>query len=590
MRLSTRRLGLRARWLKFSTLAIVLSTAWPVMVQAVPDPPICTPVAEFTAPPPAPVPTSPGSVSGFKVFEGATPPDGDPGAPVLVFVHGLHGSPADWGDDTEYHGHNDMYDTAYARGYKTFFVNLTDPDGVALDGLTSGLRLADQIEAIAQYWGVNRVNVVAHSKGGVDANVAAVAGGRIDTVVSLGSPHHGSPLADLAQTDWLEWLAELLGANDAGTKFLQTECMNLFRQLADSRPENDDISIYTSAGTSWGPALSALSFGGLYLAGACGSNDGLVCVSDANHPLSRDADNVQTGEHRVVWDWSGEFELDHDNIRKGNALVDFIEIPFVPTRDCRVPVFDSLEPYFGTFHLAAAPLGAELTGLAPARRPGDATTRPLSQILRGGPLPAGGTTIRFPVENGVARLDIELLVSERLAAVTLVAPDGRRMPSRFPNAAAGGLFAGAFSADGSVETPLAGNWRIEIGPSTSDAVGAYAMVAALDSALSLRLKHESIAKGGTGRSVWLRFEGDAGELQTEASVAGRREGGLPALRSASVLDGPGDHRIDLDTPGIHTLSLTTRGRTREGWAFERSSAVSVAVVEPNAVSLPAACQ
>jgi triacylglycerol lipase len=57
-------------------------------------------------------------------------------------------------------------------------------------------RLADFIRAIP----AERVNVIAHSMGGLDARYAIAklgAAERIASLVTIGTPHHGTPLADL---------------------------------------------------------------------------------------------------------------------------------------------------------------------------------------------------------------------------------------------------------------------------------------------------------------------------------------------------------------------------------------------------------
>lgn len=301
-----------------------------------PDPLVCLGDGEFEPPPTAPTPVGVGQIGGFDIYAGATPPDVDPDRPVLVFVQGLHSEASSWWADTVYYGDNDMYNAAYARGYRTFFLESFGSQGTALTSFQHGFLLDVQLRTLTGLLGVDKVNIVAHSKGGLDSNVAAtVMGAPVDTLVTLGSPHYGSPLADLAQVDFLEFLADILGFNDEGTKFLQTGCMALIRGFLDSQPSNQNYSLYTAAGTGWGPLLSSLNLAGLYLATTCPSgsgNDGLVCVEHARHPLSRDENGATSGEHRIVWDPDGDYEVDHDNIRMGNAPIERLL-----AEDCHVP-------------------------------------------------------------------------------------------------------------------------------------------------------------------------------------------------------------------------------------------------------------
>src|SRR5690606_15553332 len=109
-----------------------------------------------------------------------------------------------------YHGANDMYTYAYNHGYRTAFVDL-HPEGTMWD---NGQLLSSLLNQITAYFGVSKVVIVAHSKGGVDANAAAAhygAAPKISRVITLGTPHWGTPLADLAYSSWASWLAELLG-------------------------------------------------------------------------------------------------------------------------------------------------------------------------------------------------------------------------------------------------------------------------------------------------------------------------------------------------------------------------------------------
>lgn len=64
-----------------------------------------------------------------------------------------------------------------------------------------GQQLAAQIKTIVQETGIVKVNIIAHSQGGLDARWAIAAGGLADKTASLSTlatPHFGTPLADQA--------------------------------------------------------------------------------------------------------------------------------------------------------------------------------------------------------------------------------------------------------------------------------------------------------------------------------------------------------------------------------------------------------
>lgn len=209
-----------------------------------------------------PTPVRPAGTPG-SWYSGGTPPDHDPSLPVLVFVHGKGDSAAGWWSDTLYHGPNDMYSYAYDNGYRTAFVDL-EPEG---DMWANGQILHQQLVEITGHFDVQRVVIIAHSKGGVDANAAAAffgAGTMIERVITLGSPHWGTPLADLAFSTWAWWLAALLGQNTDATYVMQTGYMAWFRSVADP---GDTVPYYTVSGRKCGPFLTALWWGCVYLGG-----------------------------------------------------------------------------------------------------------------------------------------------------------------------------------------------------------------------------------------------------------------------------------------------------------------------------------
>lgn len=94
-----------------------------------------------------------------------------------------------------------MYELAYANGYRTAFVQLYDAAGNgSARPEDNGKLLAQMLAQISAYFG-QKVNIVAHSKGGPDTQAALVEYGAypyVNKVVTLSSPHYGSDLANLA--------------------------------------------------------------------------------------------------------------------------------------------------------------------------------------------------------------------------------------------------------------------------------------------------------------------------------------------------------------------------------------------------------
>ncbi|MFN7253174.1 MAG: esterase/lipase family protein [Anaerobacillus sp.] len=184
---------------------------------------------------------------------GTLPAEPNPEKPVLVFVQGLTNNSTTW-----YQGNN-MYDLARQNGFETAFVELYDSGGTPKSYWDNGAILANQLEQISEYFGGKKLVIVGYSKGGVDAQVALIHEGKhhlVSDVVTIGSPHWGSELADLANSSSLGWLAALIGQNSEGTRSLQTGVMNHFRAITDNRWEVNQNRYYTIAGNRAGPFFS----------------------------------------------------------------------------------------------------------------------------------------------------------------------------------------------------------------------------------------------------------------------------------------------------------------------------------------------
>ncbi|MGN4423147.1 esterase/lipase family protein [Bacillus cereus group sp. MYBK30-1] len=257
-------------------------------------------------------------------FLGKKPANYDENKPPILFVQGRNGNADSWYGKTVYHDINDMYDYAVKAGYQTVFIQLYDAAGKgSASQWDNGKLLAQKLEEIYNHFG-KKVNIVAHSKGGIDTQAALVGYGAnrfVGNVITLATPHYGSNLADLSYSWWAGWLASILGQKDDGTYSLQIGEMAKFRSTIDNNPAVKLNRYFTATGTSWGPVFSALSMGGLYLA-SYGSNDGLVNEWSAKLPY---------GTHLFT-----DSRFDHDNIRKGSAVFARIE-PYLRTANVAVP-------------------------------------------------------------------------------------------------------------------------------------------------------------------------------------------------------------------------------------------------------------
>jgi len=467
--------------------------------------PALSPAAAQGSPPP-PVRVGPASPGSW--YAGALPPQYDPTKPVLVFVHGKGGSAASWWGETVYHGPNDMYAYAYDAGYRTAFVDLY-PEG---DMWVNGHLLAQVLPEITTYYAVDRVVVIAHSKGGVDTNAAATFYGAaplIDRVITLGSPHHGTPVADLAYSAWTWWLAALLGQQTDATYVMQTGYMAWFRAVADSEP--DPVPFHTVGGRRCGPFLTALWWSCLYLAG---EDDGLVPLASARKP----------GGRVLV-----ESRWDHDEIRMGSRTW--------------APIAGLLAGELATTDPAAASRGVDAPG---------------HLLLRGGEVNGVAEGEPFPLERGVRGATVTFLASSPEFKATLISPDG--VTHAVPiTGQADEFLPGAWAGSVELKLPAPGQWRLQL--SAPERAG-YLMVASLESDLKAILQPGS-AVASPGESLPV-----AVQLSQQPSTLRITINGEPANGPRGAVQLPREQ-------GVQNLSVTVTGTLPDGSAFERSLVSSV---------------
>ncbi|WP_188433141.1 lipase family alpha/beta hydrolase [Kroppenstedtia guangzhouensis] len=483
-------------------------------------------------------------------YVGATPPNMDKSKPPIVFVQGLHGHASNWWEDTVYHGHNDMYDYAYNHGYRTAFVELYDSaGGDAADMWDNGALLARQLSEIRQYFG-EKVNIVAHSKGGVDTQAALIHSGaypHVGRVITLGSPHEGSHLANLAFSWWAGWLAELLGSRDAGTEVLQTGYMEYFRSVTDSHANVGKNNYYTSAGTSWGPFPSALWTGGAYLA-PHGSNDGMVNVWSASLPY---------GQHLFTE------SFDHDNIRMGSTA------------------FPRIEPSLRS----AAVTTAERDALKEvAVSSADADSEGSEQVVRGDSLPAGTPVEeKVAVESGAKEAIFNLMTGDPSVSVRLISPSGKvynHQSAQFYRT--GGdeeIFRGAAIQGYRISDPEAGHWKVRL---ISEKDDAYLLTTTLmDSA---EMKVDVQVPGKSGRDVPVRVNLPRGWKAKPENVKVRlvppKAHSIHKMKADAFhgkLDSTGKERSSFSghlpkqmKPGVYNLTVDVQGVNDKGEDFQRT--------------------
>jgi triacylglycerol lipase len=150
-----------------------------------------------------------------------------------------------------------------------------------LPAMSSIPERAERLASFLRTLPVERVNIIAHSMGGLDARYAIArlaAGDKVASLITIGTPHFGTPLADFKDSlpgAALRRLAGGIGVNVDGFQWLTVDSMSRF----NAEVFDDDRVLYACVVTRAKPATGInplLLPSEAYLRRRAGSNDGIV--------------------------------------------------------------------------------------------------------------------------------------------------------------------------------------------------------------------------------------------------------------------------------------------------------------------------
>ena len=149
------------------------------------------------------------------------------------------------------------------------------------------LVLKRRIEVILESTGADRVHIIAHSMGGLDARHMIVdfdMADHVATLTTIGTPHRGTTFADfgLAKVNWLIGFTGAFGLNLEGFRDLSTEATTAFNERAlDTESQNPVRYATYAAHQGYARIFTPLKPPWKYIARREGDNDGLVSVTSA---------------------------------------------------------------------------------------------------------------------------------------------------------------------------------------------------------------------------------------------------------------------------------------------------------------------
>lgn len=249
-------------------------------------------------------------------------PEPCPRYPV-IFLHGLMG-----GSHVSYRG---VYQYFGSLGCQ---VNVPDVDPVNSSEKRGG-QLVDIVRSVLTATGSQKVNIIAHSQGGLDARFAISRLGLAPSVASLSmlsTPNRGSPLADLALKDMDNPLSKLFLSSGLGTisditnangsssndSVAAMQSLSVTYVTQSFNPTVPDIPgvLYQSWAARTGPGTRDTTKVNFkltqnYLAKKTGDNDGMVPSASAAWGIFRgvlDADHLDLTGTKVGDDEPGQFD------------------------------------------------------------------------------------------------------------------------------------------------------------------------------------------------------------------------------------------------------------------------------------------
>ena len=112
---------------------------------------------------------------------------GDPSSPVLL-VHGLGEDASMW---------NKWEELLTNDGIQYYTITFQESDDKCGTALTHAVELGKRIEEILRSNPSGQVNIVGHSKGGIDARVYLANGTQsVANLIMIGTPNNGTPMAE----------------------------------------------------------------------------------------------------------------------------------------------------------------------------------------------------------------------------------------------------------------------------------------------------------------------------------------------------------------------------------------------------------
>ncbi|KEO83143.1 esterase/lipase family protein [Tumebacillus flagellatus] len=484
-------------------------------------------------------------------YTGAIPSNVDYSKPVILFVQGLHSDYTTWTATDAY------YDAAYNAGYRTAFVQLRDADGNGGNPWTNGPVLADVIKKVANYYGVPKINIICHSKGGIDTQTALVYYGAypyVNLVHQLSTPNKGSELADMAYSTWTSWLASIMGQKDDAVYSLQTSWMANYRAQTDGRAENNYTRTYMSGGTGDDGIFSSSYYSRAFLPG---EDDGAVAIYSAF--------GLPNGYNGFTD--NGSERLSHTKMHYASKTWWQVRPRLTTTSYAAIPA-------------AGLTASANKTGLEGSTSIDESS----NNIMRGGAI-NGLVSDSFQLESGINGANVDVMTSSTATDVQLVSPSGKvyKAQSKKQGTDDSVMFDTAVHNVFSIDKPEKGTWTLQ----AKGDLDAYFMVATIDGGSKAKLNASKKVVTKAEKDVAFNVELDGakatGKVKNAKVVKANKKGKSNVVQDVQTnTDANGKVTAAIATPtesGVYNVSMDVTAVNAKGEEFTRSVNYNFAVLD-----------
>jgi pimeloyl-ACP methyl ester carboxylesterase len=354
----------------------------------------------------------------------------------VVMVHGIFSSSGVWSDPSQ----------------GAIWVNKLNQLGILNDGTLdlgwlhsiqrNATVIANEVAKAKQRWGVDKVNLVTHSKGGLDSREYVEGHKDVEQVIQLGTPNAGSPLADAIRKGKVT-LSYLLGGLLNGSRVNRLSDLTL--------PAGKELTTWYMKGYNQShghnPKVQYTALAGIYSPGSCifscwldrfliwvvGQGDTIVPVSSVySLPYTHNLLPI-----RSVYP---EFDASHTRLEKSEKVFGL--------------VYPNVRAFGSASALQASPETLPISGTA--------TT---GNLIQTGQV----QTLTVPVDPG-APIYFTLLYGTGDLTMTLISPSGQQLDttsSQFGKSDIPGGFMEVYR----IEAPEAGDWTVTVtGTSAPDGV------------------------------------------------------------------------------------------------------------------------